>query len=297
MNNTDKDQLRITPVTNYTAPSLPTLEAAKGNPAHLNKLPNRWMKKAAVIGCMALAGTIVLSGCDELDHNLHGGGDGYAPIYVNRPTEDDFDIRMHGGGSPTYTPMYVDRLTEHDIKAQLHAAIDAAMLEYRTHWGGSGSGPFYVAHLTEQEALGIIRAKLEAIGLELGATPPDYRVHNFTDFTLDLFDENRAVGLAYISWAQNNMPFFSRGGAWLSREVAEAFAQQHNHITVGAFFNPDVSINENERWWSWDYGTAGQQPTAEAIAQTQAEAKTALVAKLNAQVEAFVEWLKLEGVM
>jgi len=44
------------------------------------------------------------------------------------------------------------------------------------HHGGAGGGPIYVAHLTEQEALTIIRDQLEEVGLNLNEVQPPLSV-------------------------------------------------------------------------------------------------------------------------
>lgn len=264
-----KSQLCMTPVKNYTAPSLPTLAESKNDAAMLKELPSRWAKKAKVVACLALVGTTVLTGCRETRHAHHGGAMA-APFYMQYPTEQDVSVRQEA----------------------LQAQLDAAELLYRTHFGGGGSGPFYVVHITEQEALGIIRAKLEIAGLQLDSTPPTDAVVS-GNFALDLFDEERGVGVSHITWEMNNQPFFSHGGDRLARSVEREFAEQDNGIIVGAFFSPTGYIDANQRWWDLEDET--HSPTPEDIAQTQAEAKEALVMQLDDQVQAFIDLLIDQG--
>jgi len=284
MKNEKEDLLYMTPVRNYEAPQLPTLEDSRDNPTLLKKLPLRWQKKAAVIACMSFVGTITLSGCAYahlLDNRIHHGGAVGAPIYVANPTEQE---------------------TSGVIQPQpdnIQAALEAAELELRTHSGGSGFGPIYVVHITEQEALGIIRAQLEAAGLNFNAVPPDYTVETwYRDFSFDLYDEERGVAITHLSWEDNNQHFFSHGGSDLAQQITEAFAEQAKDISVGVFFNPGESLGMSQDWrgWEdeeWSEGMEYEPPTAE----RKEEAKAMLIERLTAQVQAFIDFLRAEGVV
>jgi len=266
------------------------MEESKLDPSLLKKLPSRWSKKAAVVATMAFVGTITLSGCDFLP-SIHHGGAGMVPHYVQHRTEQEIIGRI-----PMRDPIPPDVL-----QAQLDTAINAAELNYRTHFGGGGSGPFYVVHITEQEALGIIRANLEMVGFQFNYIPPDSTVemHWQTDFGIDLFDEAKGVGISHISWEMNNQPFFSHGGNRLANSVTEAFAQQDNDFSVGVFFNPSTNVSAGQRWWDWEArrGEEFEPPTEEEIAQTQEEVKATLIAQLNDQVQAFIRLLESEGIL
>jgi hypothetical protein len=58
------EPLKLTPVSNYDAPKIPTL--ADDNSAALKKLPARWQKNAKVIACIGLMGTLSLGGLTPL---------------------------------------------------------------------------------------------------------------------------------------------------------------------------------------------------------------------------------------
>ena len=265
-----KNQFSITPIKNYSAPNLPTLAESKNNTAMLKKLPIRWTKKAAVVAYLAFAGTIALTSCRETHH----GGAGWAPYYVQYPTEQAVPV------------------TPEDLQLQL----DAVELQYSTHWGGAITGPFYVVHITEQEVLGIIRTKLEIAGLKLGDTPPNDGINlgELGTFALDLFDEEKGVGISHITQAKYYRQWLT-GGNRLVEKVTEEFAAKDGDITVGVFFSPREYIHENLRWWDWEDET--YTPTAEGIAQIQAEAKATLVERLDEQVQAFVELLTGQGLL
>jgi hypothetical protein len=222
----------LNPMKKYESPSLPTLEASRANTDLLKKLPHRWNKKAAILACvgvMGMAGMMTLSGCDELD---------LPPVYTQRAGVE---------------------LTE-EQRTQRAEALQAARevletteLSPRVHWGGSGYGPFYVAYFTEQEAFGFIRAKLEAEGLNFSESVPDYSVEigGWFDFGLDLYDAENRVGLSFISWLQNNEPFFSHGGNNLSIEIRTEFEQEHEGTSIGVFFNPDRILFSASEYWEW----------------------------------------------
>jgi len=260
-----KNQFNMAPVKNYTTPNLPTLAESKNDTTMLKKLPNRWTKKAKVIARFAFVGTIAFAGCGQ----------------------------THGNAEPPPPTEQVEPALQEALQSQL----DAIKLHYRTHYGGAGGGPFYVVHITEQEALGIIRAKLEVAGLQLDATPPNNTVEFgwAGDIVLDLFDEEKGVAVSHLTWEINNQAFFSFGGGGLARHVAEEFAAQDNNITVGAFFNPGEYINASLRWWDWEDET--YLPTAEEVAQTQAELKETLVNQLDEQVQEFINLLTSQGLI
>ena len=85
------------------------------------------------------------------------------------------------------------------------------------HHGGAGGGPIYVAHLTEQEALEIIRDQLEEVGLNLNEVQPPLSVmvegiyeegfdgeeaHRLLrdDIEMHLLDEENGIGIVTHRW-------------------------------------------------------------------------------------------------
>ena len=273
MKNTNEDRISISPVKNYNAPKIPTIEdTRKKNPSLLKKLPLRWQKNAAVIACMGFVGTVTLSGC-VFSHLFEGrtGDNGTAPVYVTNP-----QIRQEA----------------------LEDALAAAELNLRTHWGGGGWGPFYVVHITEQEAFAIVRAKLEAEGLNFSADTPEYVVETwFRDFGIDLYDEEKGVAIAQLTWDDNNQPFFSHGGNHLAEEITERFAEQTD-IHVGVFFNPGQYLGMAEAWWGWeDDHREGYDEYQPPTAEMKEEAKEALLENLTGQVQKFIDFLRSEGVI
>jgi len=329
--NFDKEGLPcMNPVENYKAPQIPTREDT--SPVLLKRLPSRWQRNATVIASLGFAGAFMLTGCasplSSLEARTHNGGFVASPFYVAYPTEQDTnrleDDLIHHGGTAQY-PLYVVYPTEQEISER----IAEAELNLRVHFGGSGSGPFYVVHFTEQEALGIIRAKLEAAGLNFDATPPEHAVEFWPgDVGLDLFDEEKGIAIAHISWEDSNMPFTGLTRSVLTDYLTEKFAEMENDILVGVFYNHGETIGEG-KWWEREYGRpeapdwidengnlieefipdwwsesdrewwesrvwwGADGPTPEAIEA----ARPALKEHINTQVQEFIDFLQAEGIL
>ena len=99
--------------------------------------------------------------------------------------------------------------------------------DYATHHGGFSGAPIYVAYLTEQDALEIIRTRLEDAGLNFNSLPPAYTIiysdgRIEREVGLDLFDEEAGVAIALF----NDHGGFERGRVSLfwSAEDATEFA-------------------------------------------------------------------------
>jgi len=302
MINEYKDLLQLTPVKTYNPPKIPTLKDTQNNPAMLKKLPRRWQKNAAVIACVGFTGAVTLSGClfSPVDDRPHHGGGPVAPYYVVHPTEQE---------TTNYIPS-VEEPNDYPI-VQQYEQMTEEELNLRIHTGGAGAGPFYIVHLTEQEALSIIRAQLEAAGLNLSSPPLGYTVSESENFQfwgaesgyfgLDLYDEENGVAISHITWEENNQPFFSHGGNWLANNVTEAFAEQMNDISVGVFFNPGEFLGYAEDWWGWEAENLldfwDEEVYVPPTAERKAEARIALVDNLTQQVQQFIEILQAEGIL
>jgi len=281
MKDVNKYLLCMKPVNTYEAPKIPTLEETRDNPELLKKLPSRWQKNAAVIVSIGLMGAITLSGCALGD----------APTYTMPPTGDvPYYTPPAYTVSPAYTyPPNTTSEAQREVLANIRARLETAELELRTHHGGSGPGPFYVIHITEQEMLGFIRAYLEAAGLNLSATPPEYNVDDPWDgnssIGLDLYDSERSVAIAYLDW---------QAGKKTTNEVVEAFAQQTNRISVGVFYRP--GLGHDRDWWGWTQNEHGEyEPLPYEVKEEKA--REAFIENLTNQVNTFVAWLQAEGIV
>ncbi|MCL2354371.1 MAG: hypothetical protein FWC68_00475, partial [Oscillospiraceae bacterium] len=204
-----EEPLRVEPLEEYKTPEYPNQFEARKNPELLNKLPSRWQKNTKVIACIGLVGTMTLAGF----------------LYINRDSnEQGVFPRNTTGNITTQIPRYE--------------------LLVRAHHGGGGGAPIYVVYLTEQEALGIIRAGLEDAGLLFNSRPPNHTV-DVTIFTgrdhfgmgrdtevgLDLYSREKSVGISYIAGERNS-----------ARQVEIEFERQHRNLWVRAFYTPSEVI-------------------------------------------------------
>ena len=295
--------LTIIPMSNYIPPKLPNLQTAKSNPALLKKLPSRWQKNATVIACIGIIGTMTLAGCAQ--GRPHHGGEGVSPFYVVYPTEQEttrnngehYDPWPHHGGAAE-APYYVTYPTEQEVETitqiqeQLIARLAEAELELRVHWGGRGSGPFYVVHITEQEVLGFIQAKLEYAGLDLGATPPEITGETW-GHGIDLFDAQKRVAVAHLSWLSSTLPFMPQGSAYADM-IRDKFESELQRMAVGVFYTHGTTL-EWGSWFSEGYAsdTERESPPMELIE----DARTPLIENITSQVQTFIEWLQNEGII
>ena len=254
----------ITPMESYVAPNVPTLDEVYKNPAPLSKLPKRWAKNAAVVACVGILGFSTLAGCLP--------------------------------SSPAVGQQY-SHISE-VVSVTKHSTAEFDLI-FRVHHGGAG-GASYVVHLTEQEALGIIRTQLEAVGLSFNATPPEHisdRGEWGASIGLDLFDGERNVAISLINWENSNQSFRSRGRDFADM-VAADFAEQTD-IPIGVFYIPGVSLWGSLRGphfdleWRPDRG----EPTDEEMAEIGAVAGPILVERLTDQVEEFISFLRAEGIL
>jgi hypothetical protein len=276
------------PMKIYTPPQLPTFADVRGNPAHaavLKRLPLRWKKSAAILAIAGVVGTIALTGCGstELDDSGNPAASGSGAASGGGSENSS----ISGGGANSANPAH-----SLDPNYVPHVPVQED-LELRLHSGGSGSA-VYIVHLTEAEALGIVRSRLEAAGLQFTAEPPDVVAGSdgWTDdaeVTLDLFDPVRDVAVALMSWQQNNINFFRHGDGHI--EVRREFEEQIDS-TVGVFYAPGQMI-QNGR----DEGELLPPPTDEQLAAATPEARTALESRLTEQIDAFIASLRGAGVI
>ena len=259
----------LCPMENYTPPSLPTL--AEGKPKQLAKLPVRWQKNAAVIACAGIMGFSFLTGCVPQNTS-------------NTPAT---------GIAPTLTHMLSD-FSNYEYA-----------LDIRAHFGGSGAGPVYVAHLTEQEVIGIVRTQMRNVGVYMETAPP-YSVEVPSDpnslmydhehithtVALNLFDADKRIGLAF-----NSTP--SEQGwhnfAWVDESaVSPTFMAQHN--ILADLIRPH-GHTVLDTWGWWNDSDEDSPPTFDGLTdEEEQEVRKILHAQLGRQLQAFVNRLHADGI-
>ena len=160
------EHFTLSPMQNYSPPTYPS--RAENPMAVLKKVPVRWAKHAAILACIGALSLGALTGCTAQG--------------IQAPTPYDDSIHGVTVADPQDGNPYVENVRTFDVVV-------------RTHMGGSAAGPFYVAYLTEQEALGIIRSRLYQAGIafdnlvskrpllvflpEPGPDPPSQRLRSF----------------------------------------------------------------------------------------------------------------------
>lgn len=287
------NDITVKPLKNYTPPNVPTLEESRKNPDFLKKLPLRWRKHAAIIVAAGLMGAWAFSGCAERaeqgaesqSENYNNGNQGENKNSENTPEIDYF----------IPTPYTIDDLV------------------IRTHHGGSCGSPYYIAYLTEQEALGIIRMSLEAVGLNFNAEPPDYRAGWNGQIGLELFDSDKNVAIAFLNANRSYGGAGIVGGSWLAEILTEEFTEQNPTFKFGVFYIPytgisydiDYSLDDNDEWVEkyvfWERDDNGERKSRDAtdedIAQAKIEARERLEENARLQIQKFVDYLRAEGIL
>ena len=268
-----------TPVTNYQAPSIPTLDELGEQPNLLKQMPNRWKKNAAVLACVGLIAPLTLSGCGILGHP---SSDSQPVTYGNNYT--------NGNGNNNSINDYINNL--HYIPFSYND------LEVRLHGGGAGFAS-YVVYLTEQEALNFIRYQLERAGLRFDDELPDITATVGFDGSsqyvgLDLFDSNHGVGVTFLDRWNSCIPFMG-SGQHIADIVAERFSEETDDVLVGVFYTflanagiGGICCCDHDEW---------NEPTDRAIRNAKLEARPRIEANLMEQAEQFIELLRREGIL
>ena len=312
-------ELSIAPVETYEAPEIPVF--GSDNSALLKKLPSRWQKNAKIVACIGIAGTLVLSGCrSELPYSPpHGEDDASEPYYSEhspKQGKDEAPIPYYAvypleqekdeTPEPYYTVLYPPQPLSQDIFDNMHnlgypQGIYSGYSEYelvvRIHQGGDGAS-FYVVHLTEQEAYGIIRARLEAVGFNFSATPPEFNDDRsdgssswFDLLGITLFDEQKNVGVSHLSWEVSNRRF-TPWGRRFAMFVEDLFAG-HTDITVGALFTPSVYKGSTHTFTDNRERIALPPPEDEDVERSH----PVLVGQLISQIDMFIFLLQSDGIL
>ena len=254
--NTD-NPLQSSPVKDYSPPNLPTLEEARDSQMPM-PLPSRWRKGVAVLACIGVMGALAVYGGVGSRHSepmIY-----YCPI--NQPEEYAL--------------------------ARINARLEAARMRIGVHHGGAVGVPIYVAHITEQEVLAFIRARLELAGLNFDAEPPSYRFTNWgNEIGITLFDEERRIAIAYINWVDTEQHFMPRGRFFAER-VAEELTRQSRNAAIRVFYNPGEEI----------YSPRGRRNSISraTMSKKRDEARPVLIQRLNAQIDAFLASLWDENI-
>jgi len=256
------EHFTLSPMQNYTSPTYPNRSNIEA--AKLRELPKRWAKKATVIACIGALSIGMLTGLGAASATSH----------------DD--------ATPGTSVVY---------STQNSVGLDVVI---RTHHGGSAAGPYYVAYLTEQEALGVIRDRLLFMGVGFNSPVPDYVVtldvpnsSRVITARLSFFDEDTRQGIIFPrpwSWWEEFQFFWDMPPNHIENTLRWQFAEQFD-VTVTFMDNLGKRICDGA--YTWEHG--GGEPTF-----TQEEKQTAgqiVRGWLESQVDTFIEQLRNDEIL
>jgi hypothetical protein len=250
------ENLKLAPVKNYEPPKIPTLK--ENNSEALKKLPSRWKKNARVIACIGLLGTL-----------------SFAQLA---------------------SPVYAHCEEQRETLEETFGEISENGLLIRAHFDDfAGGAPFYVVHFTEQEALNIIRTRLESEGFNFNAPPPEYIALVHGRSRIKLFDAEKGVGVLHIIESVFFRDYRLTDAVLTS--ITEDFAEQTD-ISVGVFYTPETAVDKS--WWieenNWQRGEPSKN-IHDITKSGQTEARAQLENKIAEQVKTFIDFLHSEGVL
>jgi len=177
-------------------------------------------------------------------------------------------------------------------------------LQSRFHFGGSGTPAVYIVHLTEQDALSIVRSQFEAFGIEFNDTPPNHSVWAWRQ-TLDLtlFNEQSGISIAQFVNIDDFYPYFHQirtHRSEIAEVAAKRFEQLLNDITVGVFYNPQKDLTEKimSRGWVGYFSSDVPPPINKSLNNDEiSEVRQYLIDNIIAQVQNFINWLQKQDIL
>ena len=264
------------PVEEYKAPNLPTLDEISEQPEILKKLPERWKRNSAIFAFAGLIAPFMLSGCGGLEINPS-----------RQPTDPSNDNYNYG----SYNNNYFNEI--------MYTSFTYDDLVFRLHGGGAGFAA-YIVYLTEQESLNFIRYHLEKAGLRFGNPVPPYTAivgWDVVDGTVGLsfYDRDLNVAVAFLNKRNSDIPFVGWGER-IAEMVSDNFAKETRDTQIGVFYTHFVWTEIRPKR-DHQGGERGEGPTAEEIENAKRAAHPRIVENLMEQIESFVELLKDEGVL
>jgi len=95
-----------------------------------------------------------------------------------------------------------------------------------------------------------------------------------------LYDKEKDVAIAHISWEDSNR-WFSAPGSYFAEQIEEKFEQQTTKTHIGVFYTPGKRPNTSK------------EPTDEFLTEAGDELKE----NLTDQVQKFIKFLYEEGIL
>lgn len=172
-----------------------------------------------------------------------------------------------------------------------------------THWGGSGAAPLYVAYLTEQEAMDIVRAELAAAGIAftenetsesiiIDETNLGGRVHYLK---INFFNEEHNIAITLVHPGQFSIPLhninFDKLRFFpplpLDQRIEIELERNSSHLAIGLFCTPE----------SWVGTRVSSRHDDDTVTDEEiAEARERLETNLIDQTQKFINRLHEAGI-
>jgi len=160
------------------------------------------------------------------------------------------------------------------------------------HHGGAGMNPIYVAHLTETDAMELIRNQLEAVGLSFDSEVPLYTVEQHggnrwgRNIGIDFFDEEKNIAITFINAHEDTTSATildeNLFGDWTTNHITNEFTENYPDIIFGVFYNPS-------RGREWRHRNRNRRHRNEEI--------EFLTENLESQIQAFIQQLQEQGII
>ena len=194
--------------------------------------------------------------------------------------------------------------------ANISAPTESAIYCPELHYGGAGAAPLYVVHLTEAEALGIIRSQLEEIGLSLTEVAPlgvtidnvyvecDWqgdalRMFN-NDVEMQLLDDENQVGIALVN---RHWDWRLDGQCTIDTQarIAQRFLSEYD-LFVGVIFPRSYFIDEawgDDAVWDEERFAYVDDDFEERVDDARIHIEKTLIE----QTQNFIQQLREEGII
>jgi len=305
------------PLKTYTAPALPTLNEVKNDHDFLKKMPLRWKKCAAVCTAVGLMGSWVLTGCtssdipvDEVNTDITTPDITIAKT-TKSPKKTSEPLLVTETSEPpsatTAVPMPTTTTVATTVRELRSETDEDYGLAFRLHHGGSGGTPNYVVHLTEQEALGIIKSNLQKAGLrfdsDLSELSGEYGYYENERMAIsNFYDSKKRVAIVHLGWSRYSNRFGDNQASeadFMKKDLEQRAKERDEDVTFGVFYSDGTWDGLNALWYEDENGNwvQGDEPTDHEMEKAKANAYVNLKKDLNKQVDDFVKFLKKEGIL
>ena len=157
---------------------------------------------------------------------------------------------------------------------------------------GCGPSEEYFAHLNNNQALTIIRTRLEDAGLNFDSQVPKYTIERFgghrwgRNIGIDFFDAERNVAITFVNYFTNGISSSGLSNRpFNTNRIIDEFSENFAGIHFGVFYNPAI-------WRPWHQQTRWGRSRPHTTNETER-----LIEQLENQIQAFIDQLRAEGII